>query len=154
MIGRAFQISGVGKGTRTGRKIIEGNHRHWARGRRLIAITGSAISNSAVSPSGRTAPIRVKSHRPSMSEPPVSSSSGGPQYVSQLDRFPYLRDEMAYIDTVMKADVPLLGICLGGQLIAATLGASVNFHPEGNVALGYYPLRVTDAGRGLVFQTI
>lgn len=72
---------------------------------------------------------------------------GGPQYVSDLDRFPYLRYEMAYIDSVMKAEVPLLGICLGGQLIAAELGAKVDFHPEGNVALGYYPLHVTDPGR-------
>ncbi len=73
--------------------------------------------------------------------------TGGPQFVSDLDRFPYLRDEMDFIDAAMKADVPVLGICLGGQLVAAQLGGSVDYHPEGKVALGYYALDLSDAGR-------
>ncbi|MCR9138018.1 MAG: gamma-glutamyl-gamma-aminobutyrate hydrolase family protein [Alphaproteobacteria bacterium] len=97
----------------------------------------------------------VRSYRPDQGEdlPPLDEQTagvvvlGGPQYVSDLDRFPYLRDEMAYIGEVLKADVPLLGICLGGQLIAAHLGGTVDFHPNGNVAFGYYPLQVTDDGK-------
>ncbi|MCY6382331.1 glutamine amidotransferase-related protein [Hoeflea prorocentri] len=71
---------------------------------------------------------------------------GGPQFVTDLDRFPYLRDEIAFADTVMKRGVPLLGICLGAQMIAHHLGAAVGFHPQGHVALGYYPLEITEAG--------
>lgn len=97
----------------------------------------------------------IQSYRPDKGEspPPLDAQTagvivlGGPQYVSDLDRFPYLRDELAFIDDTMKADIPMLGICLGGQLIAAQLGATVDFHPKGHVALGYYPLHVTDAGR-------
>lgn len=97
----------------------------------------------------------IRSWRPDLGErpPPLDAQTagvvvlGGPQYVSDLDRFPYLRDEIAFIDDTMKADLPLLGICLGGQLIAAQLGATVDFHPKEHVALGYYPLHVTDAGR-------
>ena len=74
---------------------------------------------------------------------------GGPQYVTDLDDFPYLRDEMDYVGRVMERDIPLLGICLGGQLIAAHLGAKVYGHPEGHAAFGYYPLRPTEEGNGL-----
>ena len=72
---------------------------------------------------------------------------GGPQFVTDLDRFPYLRDEMAFADTVMKRGMPLLGICLGAQMIAHHLGAAVGFHPQGHVAFGYYPLEATQAGK-------
>lgn len=97
----------------------------------------------------------VRSYRPDQGEglPPLDEQTagvvvlGGPQYVSELDRFPYLRDEMAYIGDVIEAEIPLLGICLGGQLIAAELGGTVDFHPKGHVAFGYYPLHVTETGK-------
>lgn len=73
--------------------------------------------------------------------------TGGPQMVSDLDRYPYLRNEMAFIGNAMARDLPLLGICLGGQLVAAHLGADVDYHPLGHVALGYYPLNLTEAGK-------
>ena len=75
---------------------------------------------------------------------------GGPQYITDLDRFPYLRDEMEFIGWVMERQLVLLGICLGGQLIAAHLGAKVADHSQGHVAFGYYPLCPTEAGRGLI----
>jgi len=73
---------------------------------------------------------------------------GGPQYVSHLDEFPYLRGEIDLAGRTMDAGVPLLGICLGGQIIAAHLGAAIDFHPDGKVAYGYYPLRPTEVGQG------
>jgi len=96
----------------------------------------------------------VRHYRPDLGEslPDADDSlagiivTGGPQYVSELDRFPYLRDEMAFIGEAMAASIPLLGICLGGQLVAAHLGGKVDFDTQGHVAFGYYPLRVTDAG--------
>jgi GMP synthase (glutamine-hydrolysing) len=75
---------------------------------------------------------------------------GGPQFVTALDRFPYLRSEMAFAEKLMRRRIPLLGICLGGQLIAHQLGARVGNHPDGCVALGYYRLDVTGEGRGLI----
>ncbi len=71
---------------------------------------------------------------------------GGAQFVSDLEAFPYLRDEAEFARAVMERGIPLLGICLGGQLIAHALDATVDYHPEDNVALGYYPLRPTGAG--------
>ena len=67
---------------------------------------------------------------------------GGPQTVYQLDRYPYLRDEMALIESALKADKPILGVCLGSQLLAATLGAQVRRgeHRE----IGWFPVRLND----------
>lgn len=50
---------------------------------------------------------------------------GGPQMPDELDRHPHLRVEMACIEEALRRDIPLLGICLGAQLLAHTLGARV-----------------------------
>jgi len=55
---------------------------------------------------------------------------GGPQYLTHLEEFPYLSDEMEFAGKVMAKAIPLLGICLGSQIIARHLGARVAFHPE------------------------
>lgn len=71
---------------------------------------------------------------------------GGPQMVTDLARLPYLADECRLIERAMAKSVPLVGVCLGSQLIAHVLGASVDFNPEGRMAMGFYPLDVTAAG--------
>ena len=65
---------------------------------------------------------------------------GGPEAVYQLDRYPYLRDEIALIENALKAGRPVLGVCLGSQLLAAALGATVRraAHKE----IGWYPVRL------------
>lgn len=50
---------------------------------------------------------------------------GGPMAVRDQGRFPYLQDEMHLIEQAIKADKPVLGICLGSQLLASLLGARV-----------------------------
>lgn len=72
---------------------------------------------------------------------------GGPQPVPETDRYPFLRDEMRLIGRCLKADVPVLGICLGAQLLAHELGAAVGPHPRGFHEFGYYELFPTEAGR-------
>lgn len=51
---------------------------------------------------------------------------GGAIGVYQMDKFPYLKDEMKLIKKCIKADHPLLSICLGTQLAAAACGESVH----------------------------
>jgi GMP synthase (glutamine-hydrolysing) len=50
---------------------------------------------------------------------------GGPQTVYRLDRDPYLREEIRLIEDALRENKPILGVCLGSQLLAAALGARV-----------------------------
>ena len=47
---------------------------------------------------------------------------GGPMDVWEVDKYPWLRDEMAAIKTWVEAGRPYLGICLGHQLLAQACG--------------------------------
>ncbi len=50
---------------------------------------------------------------------------GGSMGVSDADRLPHLSDELRLIDSALRAGAPVLGVCLGSQLLAAALGARV-----------------------------
>jgi len=71
---------------------------------------------------------------------------GGPMGLDEQERYPFLGKEIALIQQAIAEGVPLLGICLGAQLIARAAGATISKGPEKEV--GWYPLRLTDAGRG------
>ena len=66
---------------------------------------------------------------------------GGPQMPDQADRHPHLRVEMDCIENALKRDVPVLGICLGAQLLAHTLGARVG--PMASWEIGWTDLAPT-----------
>ena len=70
---------------------------------------------------------------------------GGPQTVYQLDKYPYFRDEIALIESALKADKPILGVCLGSQLLAAALGAEVRRGQEREI--GWYPVRMQEGAK-------
>lgn len=67
---------------------------------------------------------------------------GGPWSV--YDNFPWLEAETELIKQTIEKGIPLLGICLGAQLIARTLGAIVS--PCDTKEIGWYPLNLTGAG--------
>jgi GMP synthase-like glutamine amidotransferase len=50
---------------------------------------------------------------------------GGPQNVDQAGELTYLSDEMDYLTRCHEASLPVVGVCLGAQLIAAALGGEV-----------------------------
>ena len=72
---------------------------------------------------------------------------GGPQ--SANDDLDFIKREIDWIGVPLKENKPFLGICLGGQMLARHLGARVDFHGEGHVEVGYYPIRPTLEGREL-----
>lgn len=71
---------------------------------------------------------------------------GGPMSVNDADRLPHLTTELKLIEDAMWRDVPVLGICLGAQLIAKTLGAEVYRNPEKEI--GWYDVSPTDDAGG------
>ncbi|WP_199520170.1 glutamine amidotransferase [Fulvimarina endophytica] len=73
---------------------------------------------------------------------------GGP--VSVNDGFDYIDRETDWLSVPLRENKPLLGICLGAQMLARHLGAKVGNHHEGLAEIGYYPLRATAAGRRLL----
>ena len=79
-------------------------------------------------------------------------SFGGPQSAND-DHIDYVRAELDWIPRVMAAGVPLLGICLGSQMVARTLGARVAPDPKGLYEFGYYPVEpLADAAADLALD--
>ncbi|MGE4133575.1 MAG: type 1 glutamine amidotransferase [Bdellovibrionales bacterium] len=71
---------------------------------------------------------------------------GGPMGVYEANKFPHLKMELKAIEQAFKLNIPVLGICLGAQLIAKALGAPVRKakHRE----IGWYPIHLTGKGAG------
>lgn len=67
---------------------------------------------------------------------------GGPMSVNDSNRLPHLTTELKLIEEALRRELPVLGICLGAQLIAKTLGASVYRNPEKEI--GWYDVSPTD----------
>lgn len=66
---------------------------------------------------------------------------GGPQMPDEGARYPHLRVEMRCIEEALKRGIPVLGICLGAQLLAYTLGGGVRALEEWEI--GWYHLEPT-----------
>lgn len=70
---------------------------------------------------------------------------GGPIGVYEEDRYPFLKSEIYAIEQRLKTAKPVLGICLGAQLMARTLGAKV--HPAGFKEIGWAGISLSAGGR-------
>ena len=70
---------------------------------------------------------------------------GGPMSCNDPDC--YIKDEIDFVGQALTEETPFLGICLGAQMLAKQLGASVGKHPEGKVEIGYHQLQPTAAGK-------
>lgn len=62
--------------------------------------------------------------------------------------YPFLRQELKLIERRLAAKAPLLGVCLGAQLMARVLGAAVA--PMGHKEIGFSPVTLTAAGHASV----
>lgn len=67
---------------------------------------------------------------------------GGPMGVYEQDRHPHLKDELRLIESALEAGKPVLGVCLGSQLLATALGAHVAKGPRKEI--GWYPIRLSE----------
>lgn len=65
---------------------------------------------------------------------------GGPQSAIELELYPYLKSEVAFIQQAIAHNKVVIGICLGAQLIGEALGVSTEKspHPE----IGIFPIHI------------
>jgi GMP synthase-like glutamine amidotransferase len=70
---------------------------------------------------------------------------GGPMNVYEEEKYPYLSRLDSLIKQAITVQKPVLGICLGGQLIAKALGARVRKNSVKEI--GWYPVQLTSMGR-------
>lgn len=73
---------------------------------------------------------------------------GGPMSVHDADALPFLAAEMELIRAAVAADRGVLGLCLGGQLIAQALGGRVGPSPAREI--GWWPVTATEGADGLL----
>ena len=81
---------------------------------------------------------------PALSDYDALIIMGGSMGVYDEDQYPWLVAEKAHIRAAITAGLPVLGICLGAQLIAASLGAKVA--PQTHKEIGWFPVAMTEAG--------
>lgn len=74
---------------------------------------------------------------------------GGPMGVADEERYPWLVEEKRFIRAAIDAGKTVVGICLGSQLIAEVLGATVRPGSEAGTEkeIGWWPISKTDQGR-------
>ena len=98
----------------------------------------------------------LNSYDPKAVWPPVAEcdgviTMGGPQSVYEQDTYPYLTRELEWLRDALKAHRPILGVCLGAQVLASALGARVTKNPQKEI--GWFPLmREPDADGDPLFS--
>ena len=92
-------------------------------------------------------PVSSRSTRETLIAPDLVIVLGGPIGVYEGEAYPFITGEIAAIAARIAADKPILGICLGAQMMAAALGARVAPGPVKEI--GWAPLTLTAAGRNL-----
>jgi GMP synthase-like glutamine amidotransferase len=75
---------------------------------------------------------------------------GGPMSVNDEDKFPWLVWEKRFVREVIAAGKPVLGICLGAQIIAGAMGARITPNPVKEI--GWFPVHAVDSSDGSVFR--
>jgi GMP synthase (glutamine-hydrolysing) len=121
---------------------------------RVLAIVHQADAGPGVF----SAPIAAAGHRldqwllPEVAEPPADPfgydavfTLGGSMNADQHERHAWLVEENQLLGELIEGGKPLLGLCLGGQLLAAAAGAEVRRAPRPEI--GWHRVELTEEGR-------
>lgn len=69
---------------------------------------------------------------------------GGHMGVYEAEKYTHIKTELKLIEEALKKNIPILGICLGSQLLAHVLGAEVKKSEEKEI--GWYDIKLTEEG--------
>ncbi|HWR98926.1 MAG TPA: type 1 glutamine amidotransferase [Candidatus Methanoperedens sp.] len=94
----------------------------------------------------RTARLHRGEALPAAGEIDAAISLGGPMNVYEEAKHPFLADETLFLRDAAALGLPVLGICLGAQMIAKAAGAAVTKNPVSE--LGWAIVSLTAAGKG------
>jgi len=75
---------------------------------------------------------------------------GGPMSINDEEEFPWLALEKKFIRDVIAKGKPVLGICLGAQLIAGAMGAQV--YPNQVKEIGWFPVQAVPSTDNSIFR--
>ena len=75
---------------------------------------------------------------------------GGPMSANDDTTLDFIATELRWIDRALRAGTPFLGVCLGAQMLARSLGSVVRPHDEGWHEIGFTEVVPTEAGRPLL----
>ena len=70
---------------------------------------------------------------------------GGAMHADQDDRHPWLRQENLFLQRLLDRHIPVLGVCLGAQLLAKAASAPVG--PSSEPEVGWFEIELTEEGR-------
>lgn len=70
---------------------------------------------------------------------------GGPMSVYEADTVPHINPELRLIEEALDEELPILGVCLGSQMLAAALGARVV--SSGRKEIGWHEVTLTAEAR-------
>ncbi len=89
-------------------------------------------------------------HFPNLKDVDFLFVMGGPMSINDEDEFPWLVQEKQFIQRAVKAGKPILGVCLGAQLIASAMGARV--YPNHLKEIGWYPVNTVHSNDSMTIQ--
>lgn len=116
---------------------------------RHIAIEGPGLLTELMQRAGWTLDLRAMDVGDELPRDPGDYQAvvvlGGPMNVYEEHLYPYLKPLDRLLKEAMAREMPVLGICLGAQLMAKALGAAVTKNPVKEI--GWYTVTLTDAGR-------
>lgn len=69
---------------------------------------------------------------------------GGASSVNDGATTKWVRDELVFVEQILKQDIPLFGICLGAQMLAQVLGSAIKTHPTEQKEVGFHPIYPTE----------
>ena len=103
----------------------------------------------------RSMDVRLDIRRPSLGDPLPDGLAdhdgvivfGGPMGAN--DTLDWVKREIDWLETPLAEGKPVLGVCLGAQMLARALGARVFSYDDKRSEIGYYPIEPTPAGEKL-----